>query len=338
MLTRIWQWLKGLFQRLFGGGSSLSDRGRQDAYATSGDAPTPRPLEDSDYEYLFRQLLEGVAHGWQQDRILRWFEGLKGRTTDAEWVAWLRRFGERVLASPAPNEELARRMVLLGEQMPSTPSLREIGDVAYDIGRQLLLRETSGAVWEYEGPDGDATAPTLAPFPPYQAEETLPEAAEQVETITFDELLERLQEDENLRQVIAQQMGVETSEPEVLIQTLVNQFNQLTAANQEAIDEAESWFNQGFQQDQAGDLDGAIASYDRAVEIKPDLYEAWFNQGNVFSKLERFEEAIASYDKAIEIKPNFQEAWHNRGNALSNLGRLDEASASFEKAKESPAD
>jgi tetratricopeptide (TPR) repeat protein len=138
--------------------------------------------------------------------------------------------------------------------------------------------------------------------------------------------------------VIAQQMGVETSEPEVLIQTLVNQFNQLTAANQEAIDEAESWFNQGFQQDQAGDLDGAIASYDRAVEIKPDLYEAWFNQGNVFSKLERFEEAIASYDKAIEIKPNFQEAWHNRGNALSNLGRLDEASASFEKAKESPAD
>jgi tetratricopeptide (TPR) repeat protein len=30
------------------------------------------------------------------------------------------------------------------------------------------------------------------------------------------------------------------------------------------------------------------------------------------------EEAIASYDKALEIKPDYHEAWYNRGFALGN--------------------
>ena len=38
--------------------------------------------------------------------------------------------------------------------------------------------------------------------------------------------------------------------------------------------------------------------------------------------------AIASFDKALEIKPDSYEAWYNRGNALGNLGRLKEAIAS----------
>jgi tetratricopeptide (TPR) repeat protein len=290
-------------------------------------------LDDSDYEYLFRQLLDGVAHSWQQDRVLRWFEGLKGRITYAEWVAWLRRFGERVLASPAPNNELAMRLVLLGEQALSIPSLQEIGEVTYDIGRQLLSRETSGAVWEYEGPDGHATAPSPPLTPPYEGgEPTQPEAAE-VEAITLDELLVRMQQDPNLLQLVAQQFGLETNDPQVIIQEVVTQLN---AANQAATDEAEVWFSQGVQQDQAGDVEGAIASYDKALEIRPDLYEVWFNRGNALSNLGRFEEAIASYDKAIEFKPDFHEGWYNRGNALSNLGRLEEANASFEKAKEIP--
>jgi Flp pilus assembly protein TadD len=33
-------------------------------------------------------------------------------------------------------------------------------------------------------------------------------------------------------------------------------------------------------------------------------------------KLGRLEEAIASYDQALEIKPDKDEAWNNRGYAL----------------------
>jgi hypothetical protein len=36
----------------------------------------PPPLTDTDYEFLFTQLLERVAHGWQQARVLRFFEKL----------------------------------------------------------------------------------------------------------------------------------------------------------------------------------------------------------------------------------------------------------------------
>ena len=359
MLKRIWQWLKALFRRLFGGEPPRGERlsRRENGLSTNEDSPTPRPLDDSDCEYLFRQLLEGVAHSWQQDRIVRWFEGLKGRITYAEWVGWLRRFGERVLASPSPNNELATRLVLLGEQILYVPSLQEIGQVTYDIGSQLLSREPSGAIWEYEGPDAGATAPSpfltsadqggefttpLSPAdqggefttplsPPDQGgEATQPEDAP-VEAITLDELFARMQQDPNLVQVIAQQFGIDTTDPQVIIQEVINQLN---AANQSAIDEALDWFNQGNQQNEAGNFAGAIASYDKVLEIRPDLFEGWFNRGNALSNLGQFEEAIASYDKAIELNPDLQEAWHNRANALFNLGRLDEAKASLEKAQE----
>ena len=332
MLRRIWQWLKGLFQRLFGTPPQPSPYQRQGEISASplnkgeqrGIEPPPA-LADSDYEYLFRQLLEGVAHGWPRERILRWFEGLKGRATEAEWAAWLRRFGERVLASPAPNDELAMRLVLLGEQILSVPSIQEIGEVAYGIGTQLLDRNPGEPIWEYEGPDASSLTP------PNQGEEPInPEAGETV-TITLDELLVRLEQDPNLVQLLAQQVGIETTDPQVIVEALINQFN---AANQSAIDEAEAWFNQGNQQDESGDFEGAIASYDQALEMRPDLHEAWFNRANALSNLGRFEEAIVSYDKAIEFKPDFHEAWNNRGTALSNLGQLEEASASYEKAKE----
>ncbi len=335
MLRQIWQWLKGLFQRLFGGttprGGRLSYRSSQDAYSTQDDAPAPRPLDDSDYEYLFRQLLEGVAHSWQQDRILQWFEKLKGRISYGEWVAWLRRFGDRVLASPAPNNELATRLVLLGEMALSFPSIQEIGEVAYDIGRQLLTRETGGTVWEYEGPDANATEFTLPLVSAYEGGEPTPPEEAELEPITLDELLVRMQQDPNLVQVIAQQFGLETNDPQVIIQEVINQ---LTVADQSATEQAEAWFNQAVQEHQAGDLERAITSYDRAIEIKPDTHQAWFNRGNALLHLGRYEEAIASFDKTLEFKPDLQAAWDHRGTALSSLGRFDEANASYEKAKE----
>jgi superkiller protein 3 len=55
-------------------------------------------------------------------------------------------------------------------------------------------------------------------------------------------------------------------------------------------------------------LEEAIASYDKALEIKPDFHEAWNNRGNALDNLGRLEDAIASYDKALEIKPDYHEA------------------------------
>ncbi|MEG4147112.1 tetratricopeptide repeat protein [Microcoleus sp. Pol12B5] len=97
----------------------------------------------------------------------------------------------------------------------------------------------------------------------------------------------------------------------------------------------EAWYNRGIVLRKLGRLEEAIASYNKALEIKPDLHEAWNNRGYALNDLGRFEDAIASYDKALEFKPDLQQvAWNNRGNALGNLGRLEDAIASYDKALE----
>lgn len=244
MLRRIWQWLKGLFQSLFGGATPRRDRFSNKSNLSSrsqgGMEETlspPKPLEDADYEFLFLQLLEGVSHSWQQERVVRWFDELKGRITPEQWVNWLQRFGIRVLASPAPNQELGMRLALLGDMLYSAPSLQEIGAVTYEIGRELLNREPTGVIWEYDGPDAEpagAIPPGVSPLP--EGEQLLQqEEAVQPETITIDELFERLQQDPNLVQAIAQQLGIETNDPQVIVQEIINQFN---ATNPAATDEA----------------------------------------------------------------------------------------------------
>ncbi|MDJ0561220.1 MAG: tetratricopeptide repeat protein, partial [Microcystis sp. M53599_WE4] len=102
----------------------------------------------------------------------------------------------------------------------------------------------------------------------------------------------------------------------------------------EVVQDAEFWFEQGYQKAINGDFIGAIASYDRALEFKPDYHEAWNNRGVALANLGRFEQAIASYDRALEIKPDYHEAWYNRGVALANLGRLEQAIASYDRALE----
>jgi tetratricopeptide (TPR) repeat protein len=63
----------------------------------------------------------------------------------------------------------------------------------------------------------------------------------------------------------------------------------------------------------------ALASYDKAIQFKPDKHEAWYGRGIALRKLEQYQEAIASYDKAIQFKPDFYEAWLGRGVALAEL-------------------
>jgi Flp pilus assembly protein TadD len=99
-------------------------------------------------------------------------------------------------------------------------------------------------------------------------------------------------------------------------------------------DKHDAWNNRGIALGNLGRLSEAIASYDKALEIKPDKHEAWNNRGSALDDLGRLSEAIASYDKALEIKPDKHEAWYNRGYALGNLGRLSEAIASYDKALE----
>lgn len=285
MLRRLWQQFKRFFESLLRNSPQSSRRRRvRQTYSpsrgTEGTQPLPR-LTDTDYEFLFSQLLEGVQHGWQQPRVMKFLADLKPRATEAEWVAWLQRFGERLLQAPTPNKELATRMLQLGEL-----GCGEISDVSYELGRRLLMQGVEPIV-EYAGPDAEPMTPEIPP------------EAEGFETVTLDELLDRLQEEPNLAALIAEQLGLETTDPQVIIQNLLTQFQ---AANVASLDEAEVWFEQGIEQFNAGDLEAAIASWDRSLNVNPNKPEAWHNRGVALSRLGRSEEADLSFEKAKQIR------------------------------------
>jgi tetratricopeptide (TPR) repeat protein len=81
-----------------------------------------------------------------------------------------------------------------------------------------------------------------------------------------------------------------------------------------------------------GDTTAALASYDRALTMRPDAADALSNRGLVLHQLERFEEALASYESALALRPGFAQALFNRGNALQALERHNEALTSYDRA------
>jgi len=78
----------------------------------------------------------------------------------------------------------------------------------------------------------------------------------------------------------------------------------------------------------------AITSYNRSLQINPNLSQAWYNLGVELGRLGRYEEAVTSFDKAVQITPDHHNAWYNRGVALGLLGRHDEARISYETASQ----
>ncbi|WP_189525205.1 MULTISPECIES: hypothetical protein [unclassified Nostoc] len=214
MLKRLFQWLKKLFQSLFGGKQTTSkSRGNIQK------EPAP-PLSDTDLEFLFTELLQGVHQARGEVWAQKWLHNIEHRITTEDWVEWLERFGEKLLASPTPNNEIAARLVQLGEL-----NIGEIGDVAHSIGMQLLTRNQGEPIWEYEGPDAISTTLPSEPTAPTSESADAPQNPPEGEyqTVTLEELFVMLQDDENLRQQIAQQLAVETDDPQVLVQALIEQ-------------------------------------------------------------------------------------------------------------------
>ena len=209
MLKQLLQWIKKLFRRLFAGKQNLTPAGEK---VPKSVAP---PLSDTDLEFLFTELLEGVHQVKGQTWAQKWLDNLEHRVSTGRWLEWLNRFGERLLASSRPHHELAARLVQLGELR-----VGEISNLSYDIGMKILTSNPGEPIWEYDGPDIVQNNPSI----PTKTEEEL--TTEEYKTVTLDELLMMLQNDENLCQQVAEQLGMETDNPEEIIQALVNQYHE----------------------------------------------------------------------------------------------------------------
>ena len=85
------------------------------------------------------------------------------------------------------------------------------------------------------------------------------------------------------------------------------------------LSEAKRLCSQGQQKLAAGDLQGAIASYDQALQYEPNDSSAWSNRGLALTNLGLWEEAIASFDQALQHKPDDPQTWCNQGTALASV-------------------
>ncbi len=81
-----------------------------------------------------------------------------------------------------------------------------------------------------------------------------------------------------------------------------------------------------------GNLDQAIAQFQRALEIKSDDDGALNELGVALLQQGKVDEAIAQFQKALTIAPNRVETHINMGVALLGKGRADEAAAHFQSA------
>jgi predicted O-linked N-acetylglucosamine transferase (SPINDLY family) len=97
-------------------------------------------------------------------------------------------------------------------------------------------------------------------------------------------------------------------------------------------DYAEAFNNRANALNQSRRFDEALEDSQRAIALRPDLAQAHYNRGIALHELKRFDEALASYDAAIARAPDYAEALVNRGTALVDLKRYDESCASYARA------
>lgn len=82
----------------------------------------------------------------------------------------------------------------------------------------------------------------------------------------------------------------------------------------------------------AGDLAGALATFDRALALVPALAAAFAGRGAVLQKQGRRIDALASYGAALALRPKDAPTWTNKALLLKDLGHAGEALAAAGEA------
>jgi Flp pilus assembly protein TadD len=77
----------------------------------------------------------------------------------------------------------------------------------------------------------------------------------------------------------------------------------------------------------------AIAAYNTAVELKPDLVDALTNLGVAHAGVGNLSEAVRWLSQAVRINPQYYQAQYNLGVAYDMAGDREKAQRHFEKAR-----
>ena len=72
---------------------------------------------------------------------------------------------------------------------------------------------------------------------------------------------------------------------------------------------------------ESGDCHEAVRVFSKGIEHRPEEPLLYFNRAVALEDLNRFEEALASYDLALQIDPNLADAHFNAGRLHGKLGK-----------------
>jgi len=95
----------------------------------------------------------------------------------------------------------------------------------------------------------------------------------------------------------------------------------------------------GLEKVMEEDYAGAIADFDKSIDIMPYYPKVFFDRAEAKVLLEDYQEAVFDFSHVIEKKPYFWKAYRGRGIAYYNLEKFEQAEKDLQKAlKESPND
>jgi predicted TPR repeat methyltransferase len=96
----------------------------------------------------------------------------------------------------------------------------------------------------------------------------------------------------------------------------------------------EEAFDEGMRRFEAGDLERAARSFERALALDPRYERALYQLGNVRQDQERWADAEGYFRASLALAPDHAEAHNNLGVVLQMLGRPREAETSYARAAE----
>ena len=104
------------------------------------------------------------------------------------------------------------------------------------------------------------------------------------------------------------------------------------AQDEERSADAIALFNTGQDAHEKGDLNTAIANYEKALKLIPEFPEAELQLGSAYQSLGKLDEAEAALRRAVSLRDDWSLALANLGSVLVKRGKFAEAETHLTKA------
>ena len=96
--------------------------------------------------------------------------------------------------------------------------------------------------------------------------------------------------------------------------------------------QAVDYNNRGLIYFQSRQPEKALADYNKALQLNPELDSAYNNRANYYASVGKLSEALADYEQALDLNPGNFRTWINQAITFRELGLYDLALENFDMA------